>query len=114
MPRPARHTLCLLLISACEGAEEAPCDPRPIEVEVAVIDVTGAVVVGAQVELLGVPCDDLGGGGYLCTTDQGGRHDLFVYDFRWRAHAEFLELPEPGCELQTRSVDVLLVQGMGL
>lgn len=108
-----RFPSILVLLSACEPSPST-CAPSDTEVAVSVIDVTGSIVEGALVELSGEACGELGGGDYLCLTDQGGRHDLFVYDPRWQAHAEFLELPEPGCTAHLASVDVLLEQGMGL
>ena len=101
-----------IIVVGCAPSET--CAPS-IEVEVHVYDVMDSVVEGATVELSEVPCDVLGAGDYLCTTTEAGRHRLFVYDPRWRAHAEFLDLVEPaGCTAEVVAVEVLLVQGMGL
>ena len=102
----------LLVQSGC--ATVTPCEAPRVDVQVQVTNVLGEAVVGALVELGGEACEELGDGDYRCAGFAEGRTDLFVFDPRWQAHAEFLDLPEPACPPATITVEVLLEQGMGL
>jgi hypothetical protein len=73
---------------------------------------TGDPIEGATVELDDQPCDERGGGTYVCHTGPGN-HSLFVdAAIAYAAQTVTVEVPEYSCATDDVTVEVVLLPAM--